>query len=175
MCYLPNKHRSSFHPDSSSGFSNSSLPSTNLSLPLTVALQPSVLSYPQSLYHGQSTFTQLSAGPNRTTATVPPGSFLVALNTWPALTSSNTQIIAWDSIPDFAQLPLSSVGGSLSLMQIQNMACSSPCVSTGTRFASGQYSCAPGFMSSSCESCASRFFAPSHHPCPSGCAGWMKV
>ena len=35
--------------------------------------------------HSQYTFTQLSTGPNRTTTTVPPGSFLVAPNTWAAL------------------------------------------------------------------------------------------
>ena len=144
---LPSQQASLFL---SSGFSNSSVPSTNPSLPLTVALQPGVLSYPQSLYRGQSTFTQLSAGPNRTTTTVPPGSFLVTLNTWAALTSSNRRIIVWDSIPDFVQLPLSSVGGSLSLTEIQSMACSSPCASTGTCLASGQCTVAVLLVSRAC-------------------------
>ena len=90
----------------------------NPSLPLTVALQLGVLSYPESLYHGQSTFIELSTGPNHRTTSVPLGSFLVTLNTWAALTSSNMGIIVWDSILDFAQLLLSSVGGSLSLMKI---------------------------------------------------------
>ena len=154
----------------SSRFSNSSVPSTNPSLPFTVALMPGVLSYPQSLYRGQSTFTQLSAGPNRTTTTVPPGSFLVAPNTWAALTSSNTRIIVRDLIPDLTQLPLSSVGGTLSLTDIQSMACSSRYASTGTYLASGQCSCVPGFTGSSRESRASGSPGPSCHPCPSGCA-----
>ncbi|KAF8481423.1 hypothetical protein JB92DRAFT_3038461 [Gautieria morchelliformis] len=153
-----------------SGFSNSSTSSSAPSLPLTIALQPGVLSYPQPLYRGQSAFTQLPAGANRTTASIPPGSFLVAPNTWAALTSSNTRIIVWDAIPDFSQLPSSSAGGALSLSDIQSAACSPPCASTGTCSTSGQCSCPVGFAGQSCESCASGFFGPSCQPCPSGCA-----
>ena len=150
------------------GFSNSSTSSSPPSLPLTVALQPGVLSYPQALYRGQATFTQLSA--NHTSATLPSGSFLVAPNTWAALTSSNTRIIVWDAIPDFSQLPSVNVAGTFSLSDIQSAACSPPCASTGTCTPSGQCSCAPGFTGQSCESCASGFFGPSCQPCPSSCA-----
>ena len=54
----------------SSRFSNSSVPSTNASLTFTVAVMPSVFSYPETLYSGQSTFTQLSARLNRLQLTI---------------------------------------------------------------------------------------------------------
>ncbi|KAF8579451.1 growth factor receptor domain-containing protein [Ramaria rubella] len=153
-----------------SGFSNSSTSSSSPTLPLNVALQPGVLSYPQTLYRGEATFTQLPSGPNRTTATLPPGSFLVAPNTWAALTSSNNRIIIWDAIPDFAQLPSTSVSGALSLTDIESAACSPVCASSGTCTPSGQCSCAPGFTGQSCETCSPGFFGSTCQPCPSGCA-----
>ena len=165
---LSSQHASISFP---SGFSNSSAPPTSTpSLPLTVALQPGVLSYAQTQYRGQSSFTQLPSGANHTTATLPPGSFLVAPNTWAALTSSGNRLIVWDAIPDFGQLPSSTAGGAFNLADIQSAACSPSCASTGTCLPSGQCSCAPGFIGQSCESCASGFFGPSCQPCPSNCA-----
>lgn len=151
-----------------SGFANSSTSSLTPSLPLTIALQPGVLSYSQSLYRGPSTFNAL--GPNHTTVTLPSGSLLVASNTWAALTYSNSRIIVWDTIPDFAQLPGSSPNGALSLNDVQSSTCSPPCASTSTCSPSGQCLCPSNFAGQSCESCAPGFFGPSCQPCPSGCA-----
>ncbi|KAF8528206.1 insulin-like growth factor binding protein, partial [Hysterangium stoloniferum] len=152
-----------------SGFSNSTASSITPSLPLTIALQPGVLSYSQSLYKGQATFTQLPSTANFSTPTLPSGSFLVAPNTWAALTSSNTRLIVWDAIPDFAQLPPSTASGSLTLTDIQSAACPTPCASTGICTPAGTCSCQPGFNGTSCETCASGFFGPECQPCPSNC------
>ena len=183
MLLLPGQYNSSLQPQLlldmlsshyaslslSSGFSNSSTSSSTSTplLPLTIALNHGILSYPQPLYSGQSTFIPAL---NHTTITIPPGSFLVAPNTWAAFTSSSTRIIIWDAIPDFAQLPFSSASSVLKLTDIQSAACSPPCSSMGTCSSSGKCICPLNFAGQSCESCASGFFGPSCQPCPSDCA-----
>ncbi|KAH9930833.1 uncharacterized protein B0H18DRAFT_991485 [Fomitopsis serialis] len=113
-----------------------------VSLPLDITLQPGA--------------AQLSAG-----------SVALASDVWMSVSgaSSSDRIILWSSIPDVSQLPSSSLGSSLTLLDMQSTACSSPCSSGGICSSSGNCICQSGFTGSSCESCATGHFGPSCEPC----------
>lgn len=149
----------------SSGFENSS---SSRSLPLNIQLSPGLAIYSQSLYGGSAGFSALPTTPLSNNSTpIQAGSMALSSNVWVALDIGQSQrVIVWDSVPDFAQLP---VTGSLSLRDIQSSACSPPCSGNGVCSASGTCTCPTGFTGSSCESCAKGFFGPNCQPCPEGC------
>ncbi|KIJ32416.1 hypothetical protein M422DRAFT_35819 [Sphaerobolus stellatus SS14] len=155
----------------SPGFSNSSSSQTvTPSLPLTIAVQPGLLSFPERLYQGAPSYTVLPSNRSSLSSTsITPGSFLPAPNTWAAFTSSASRLIIWDAIPDFSQLPPASISNSFVLSDIQSAACNPTCASTGHCTPSGICACAPGFTGTSCETCEEGFFGPNCEACPANC------
>lgn len=154
----------------SSGFENSSVSTSTISLPLNLALEPGLAIYSGSFYSGESGFTNLPSSP-LTNQSIPLTAKALSLsaNVWVAVKSnSQNRIILWDSIPDISQLPQATLG-SLSLLDIQSSACSPSCAGSGICTASGTCQCASGFTGASCESCASGFFGPTCQACPAGC------
>jgi hypothetical protein len=149
----------------SSGFGNST---SKISLPLNVELQPGLAVFPQSLYSGESSFSQLTPASN-SSKPLSAGSLALSANVWAAINSSSNRIILWDSVPDTSQLPSGSQS-SFSILEIQSSSCSPPCSGSGVCSASGQCLCASNFNGSSCESCAEGFFGPTCQQCPADCA-----
>ncbi|KAJ3723967.1 insulin-like growth factor binding protein [Lentinula raphanica] len=147
----------------STGFNSSSV-----SLPLTVALEPGLAIYSNSLYAGSAGFSSLPTAPVGNTSTpLTAQSLALSSNIWAAIdVGSTNRVVFWDSVPDFSQL---AVSGSLSLVDMQSSACEPACSSNGVCTASGTCSCAAGFTGASCESCESGFFGASCQACPSGC------
>jgi len=152
----------------SPGFANGS----TISLPLNLALQPGLSSYPQANFSGSGTFTPLpETNASISSSTFSAGSIMLASNVWAAVASSSSstdRVILWDSIPDLAQI--STLSSSLSVLEIQSAACSPPCAGAGICSAAGTCTCPTGFTGSSCESCAPGFFGPNCQACPTGCA-----
>ncbi|KAJ7494424.1 insulin-like growth factor binding protein [Mycena galericulata] len=150
----------------SPGFSNATL-----ALPLNVAVSPGLAIYAQSLYSGQAAFSSLPSTPVSNSSTpLKAESMAMSSSIWVAMSfGSNGRVVLWDSVPDTAQLPLSSTG-SISLLDMQSSTCSPPCASSGTCSASGTCTCAPGFNGTSCETCSAGFFGPTCQACPAGCA-----
>jgi hypothetical protein len=149
----------------SPGFQNSS---SKISLPLNVALQPGFALFPQPLYSGQPSFTNLQSNVSSNNQTQPPQSIAISSDIWLSVSSSNHTLVLWDSVPDTSQIPAISSG--LSILQAQSASCSPACSSSGKCSPSATCTCPPGFTGSSCESCSPGFFGPSCQPCPSGCA-----
>src|SRR5262245_20565343 len=70
----------------SSGFENST---SKLSLPLNVELQSGLAVFPQSLYSGQSSFSQLPSAPSANNSKpLSAGSLALSSNVWAAVNSS---------------------------------------------------------------------------------------
>lgn len=154
---------------SSPGFTNSS----QISLPLNVALQPGLSAYSGTLYSGSSEFQALPTTPVvNTSIPLSYKSFALSNNVWMALDtgpSSADRVIIWDAIPDKSQLP-PNIEGSFFLVDIQSAACTPSCsASGGVCSTSGACRCLPGFSGDSCESCASDFFGPKCQPCAVNC------
>ncbi|KAJ6532610.1 hypothetical protein B0H19DRAFT_1188013 [Mycena capillaripes] len=149
------------------GFGNSSA----LALPLNVAVAPGLAIYAQTLYSGQAAFSALPSAPVVNGSTpLTAESMAISSSVWVALSfGTNGRVVLWDSVPDTAQLPLSSKG-PMSLLDMQSSTCFPPCASSGTCSASGTCACAPGFYGTSCETCAAEFFGPTCQACPAGCA-----
>ncbi|KAJ3802355.1 growth factor receptor domain-containing protein [Lentinula aff. detonsa] len=147
----------------STGFNSSSV-----SLPLTVALEPGLAIYSNSLYGGSAGFSSLPTSPVGNSSTpLTAQSLALSSDVWAAIdVGSTNRVIFWDSVPDFSQL---AVSGSLSLVDMQSSACEPACSSSGICTSSGTCSCAAGFTGASCESCESDFFGSSCQACPSGC------
>ncbi|KAJ3834735.1 hypothetical protein F5878DRAFT_695169 [Lentinula raphanica] len=147
----------------STGFNSSSV-----SFPLTVALEPGLAIYSNSLYGGSAGFSSLPTAPVCNSSTpLTAQSLALSSNIWAAIdVSSTNRVVFWDSVPDFSQL---AVSGSLSLVDMQSSACEPARSSNGVCKASGTCSCAAGFTGASCESSESGFFGASCQACPSGC------
>ncbi|KIP07475.1 hypothetical protein PHLGIDRAFT_29978 [Phlebiopsis gigantea 11061_1 CR5-6] len=155
----------------SPGFANGN--STSLSLPLNLALEPGIATYPAANYSGSSTFTNLpTSNASRDSTSTAAGSVMLSSNVWAAVSagsSSTDRLIIWDSIADLSQLPTGSSLSSISILDMQSAACSPPCSGAGICSASGTCTCPQGFTGSSCESCATGFFGPDCQACPAGC------
>ncbi|KAH8100328.1 insulin-like growth factor binding protein [Cristinia sonorae] len=153
---------------SAPGFANGS----SISLPMTVALQPGLSTYPQAFFAGSGTFTPLpESNATISASTFSAGSIMLGANVWAAVastTSSTERVILWDSVHDLSQV--SRLSSSLSVLEIQSASCSPPCAGAGICSASGTCTCPAGFAGSSCETCAPGFFGPNCQSCPSGCA-----
>ena len=150
----------------SPGFNSSSVSP----LPLSIALQPGLAIYSNSLYSGQAAFSQLPSAPINSSISLPASSLALSNDVWVAVTSGsdNNRIILWDAIPDVSQLPPEALQ-SLALIDIQSSTCSPPCSGSGICSANATCTCPAGFTGSSCETCAQGFFGPTCQPCPSGC------
>jgi hypothetical protein len=140
-------------------------------LPLNVALGPGLVAYSQALYSGNARFAPVpSVPPANASQPLSATSVALSADVWVAVnTTSNGRLILWESIPDFTQLPSSSLG-PFSLLDIESSTCSPPCAGSGVCTPSGTCSCAPGFTGTSCQSCSPGFFGPNCQPCPSGCS-----
>ncbi|KAF9073970.1 hypothetical protein BDP27DRAFT_1288346 [Rhodocollybia butyracea] len=148
----------------SSGFNSSTV-----SLPLTVALEPGLAIYSESLYGGSAGFSALPTTPVGNTSTpLTAQSLALSSNVWAAINVGSTnRVIFWNSVPDFSQL---AVSGSLSLVDMESSACEPACSGNGICTSSGTCSCESGFTGPSCESCESGFFGSSCQACPAGCS-----
>lgn len=152
----------------SPGFEKSS---SSRELPMSVAIEPGLAVYPQSLYSGAPHFIQLPpslANGSQLIPLPPTNALLLSPDIYAILgTTSNEHIVLWDSVPDMNQLPLSQNISFLSLIEIQSSSCSTPCSSAGLCSPGGKTClCPPNFAGSSCEDCAPGFFGPSCLPCP---------
>ncbi|KAK0474753.1 growth factor receptor domain-containing protein [Armillaria novae-zelandiae] len=142
--------------------------SESVALPLDLALEAGMAIYSGSLYSGTAAFTSLPSSPaSNSSTTLSAASLAFSSTVWAAVDIGNERVVIWDSIPDVGQLPLS---GSLSLLDLQSSACSTPCSSSGVCSASGTCTCPTGFTGESCESCASGFYGPECQACPSNCS-----
>ncbi|TFY64234.1 hypothetical protein EVJ58_g2762 [Rhodofomes roseus] len=179
---LPGEYTSTTNPEllhelltsSSAALSASDGFSVNksVSLPFDISLQPGVAVYSGANYSGDASFNALPTNVStNSTKHLSAGSLALASDVWMSVSgaSSNDRIVLWSSVPDVSQLPSSSLGNSLTLLDIQSTACSSPCSSGGICSTSGKCVCQSGFTGSSCESCASGHFGPSCEACPVGC------
>ncbi|KAF9026747.1 growth factor receptor domain-containing protein [Hymenopellis radicata] len=148
------------------GFTNS----TNLNLPLTVAVDTGMIIYADSLYGGSTAYTTLPSQPVSNSSTpIAASSLALSSNVWAAVSVGNTdRVIIWESVPDVSQFGILS--GDMALLDLQSTACSPSCSGNGVCSASGTCTCATGFTGSSCESCKSGFFGPNCQACPSGCS-----
>jgi hypothetical protein len=145
----------------SPGF-NGSLP-----LPLNLALSPGLATFPSALYANSSTFIPLSSSP---TPLAPSKSLFLSKNiTISLLSSSQSPITIWHSIPDLSQLPSPLNSSDLTLTEIRSTSCSPPCSSQSTCAPSGICLCPPGFTGSSCERCFPGFFGSQCQKCAEGC------
>ena len=178
---LPGEYTSTTNPEllhelltsSSASLSASAGFSVNktVTLPLDISLQPGVAVYSAANYSGKSTFNALPTNVStNNTKQLSAGSLALASDVWMSVASSSSdRIILWDSVPDVSQLPSGTFGSSLTLVDMQSTACSSPCSSGGVCSSSGKCVCQSGFTGSSCESCSSGHFGPSCEACPAGC------
>ncbi|KZT74043.1 hypothetical protein DAEQUDRAFT_807755 [Daedalea quercina L-15889] len=179
---LPGEYTSTTNPEllhelltsSSAALSASAGFSVNktVSLPLDIALQPGAAVYSGANYSGQASFNALPTNVSTNSTKQLSGSSLaLASDVWMSVSgaSSSDRIVLWSSVPDISQLPSSSLGSSLALLDMQSTSCSSPCSSGGICSSSGQCVCQSGFTGTSCESCASGHFGPSCEACPTGC------
>ncbi|KAH9842471.1 uncharacterized protein C8Q71DRAFT_801907 [Rhodofomes roseus] len=179
---LPGEYTSTTNPEllhelltsSSAALSASDGFSVNksVSLPFDISLQPGVAVYSGANYSGDASFNALPTNVStNSTKHLSAGSLALASDVWMSVSgaSSNDRIVLWSSVPDVSQLPSSSLGNSLTLLDMQSTACSSPCSSGGICSTSGKCVCQSGFTGSSCESCASGHFGPSCEACPVGC------
>ncbi|CAK5263996.1 unnamed protein product [Mycena citricolor] len=144
---------------------------SSLSLPLNVAVSPGLSIYSDSLYSGKAAFSVLPSAPvGNVSVPLAAQSLAMSSSVWAAVSlGSNGRVVFWDSIPDTAQLPITSTS-SMALLDMQSSTCSTPCASSGTCSSSGTCVCAPGFNGTSCETCAPGFFGPTCQACPAGCA-----
>ncbi|EPS98400.1 hypothetical protein FOMPIDRAFT_1031549 [Fomitopsis schrenkii] len=179
---LPGEYTSTTNPEllhelltsSSASLSASAGFSVNktVALPLDISLQPGVAAYSGANYSGKSTFNALPTNVStNTTKQLSAGSLALASNIWMSVagSSSSNRIVLWNSVPDVSQLPSSSFGSSLTLLDMQSTSCSSPCSSGGICSSSGKCVCQSGFTGSSCESCVSGHFGPNCEACAAGC------
>ena len=150
------------------GFSNNTAATAPAppSLPLSLALQPGVLSYPADGFVGKPTFISQPSSPNAFNKTaIGLGSFLIPPNTWAAIEastgSSTSRVVIWDNFPFWSQLPPSlAIAPSISVKDIQTSTCSPACSSKATCSAQGKCVCPTGFTGTSCETCQTGFFGP---------------
>jgi hypothetical protein len=173
---LPGQYTSNVQPDSleqtlasatstiifTTGFSNSTT-STTPSLPLTIALQPGVLNYPDDGFSGDPSFYALPQSLNSTNnaTDLKRGSILLAANTVAAIEATNngqkSRVVLWDNVPFVSQLPY-SMAGTLQVVSIQSTSCNPTCSSSGICTTNGSCLCPPNFTGQSCEQCADGHF-----------------
>ncbi|GAW02717.1 tnfr ngfr cysteine-rich region family protein [Lentinula edodes] len=136
---LPGQYTTTTDPELLHGLLTSSSPllspstgfnSSSVSLPLTVALEPGLAIYSNSLYGGSAGFSSLPTSPvGNSSTSLSAQSLALSSNIWAAINVGSTnRVVFWDSVPDFSQL---AVSGSLSLVDMQSSACEPACSSNG--------------------------------------------
>ncbi|EJD46216.1 growth factor receptor domain-containing protein [Auricularia subglabra TFB-10046 SS5] len=157
----------------SPGFAPDPTDSSSLIFPLTIELQPGVLSTTASLYRGQTTFTAVPTNGTIADAKISldPGSLVVSQNAWAAVKSGDQRIVLWDSVADMSQLPSGLGSAAMALVDLQSTACSPACSGAGVCTPSGTCECPSGggFTGDRCEECAEGFFGPKCDKCPEDC------
>src|SRR5258706_10310813 len=103
------------------------------SLPLSLALQPGVLSYPADGFVGKPTFISQPSTPNSfNKSSLGLGSFLIPPNTWASIDAttgpSTTRVVISHNFPFWSQLPPSlAIPPPISVNNIQPSPCSPAC------------------------------------------------
>lgn len=146
---------------------STSASSSSLSLPLTLAQNAPLVLFPSANFSGTTeSFSLPNGNSSFSVQTVTFESLSLVNGFWAIFSqsSSQSQLIVWESVSDFSQLSSSSgfsKSGTGSLIALQSSSCPTPCSSGGTCTSAGTCSCPSNFSGPSCEQCAPGFFGSS--------------